>query len=78
MDLTAAAVPFSGVTALAAIAALPVAYVVVWATLRTRFARHVVAAPTGERWSTETTPSLGGVGIVAGILAGVGVCLASA
>ena len=76
MDLTAAAVPFSGVSALAAIAALPVAYVVVWATLRTRFARRVVAAPTGERWSTETTPSLGGVGIVAGILAGVGLCLA--
>ncbi|MGZ4440584.1 MAG: MraY family glycosyltransferase, partial [Gaiellaceae bacterium] len=63
-------------SALAAIAALPVAYVVVWATLRTRFARRVVAAPTGERWSNETTPSLGGVGIVAGILAGVGLCLA--
>ncbi len=52
------------------------AYAVVWATLRTRFARRVVAAPTGERWSTETTPSLGGVGIVAGIFAGVGLCLA--
>ncbi len=74
--LNSGSVPFSGVSAVAAIAALPVAYLVVWATLRTRVARRVVAAPTGERWSTQTTPSLGGVGIVAGILAGVGVCLA--
>jgi UDP-N-acetylmuramyl pentapeptide phosphotransferase/UDP-N-acetylglucosamine-1-phosphate transferase len=65
------------VSALAAIAALPVAYLVVWATLRTGFARRVVAAPTRDRWHTEATPSLGGVGIVAGILAGVGAALAA-
>ena len=74
--LNSAAVPFSGVSALAAIAALPVAYLVVWATLRTRFAHRVVAAPTRDRWHTETTPSLGGVGIVAGLLAGVAAALA--
>ncbi len=63
-------------SALAALAAFPAAAAVIWAMLRTRLAGQVVAAPTGERWHTEATPSLGGVGIFAGLLAGAGLAMA--
>ena len=63
-------------SALAAAAALPAAAAVIWATLRTRLAGRVVAAPTGERWHTQTTPSLGGVGLFAGLVAGVALAVA--
>jgi UDP-GlcNAc:undecaprenyl-phosphate GlcNAc-1-phosphate transferase len=59
------------VNVLAAAAAFPAAAAVIWVTLRSRLARRVVAAPTGERWHTTVTPSLGGVGIFAGLLGGV-------
>jgi UDP-GlcNAc:undecaprenyl-phosphate GlcNAc-1-phosphate transferase len=49
---------------------------VIWAILRTALAGRVVAAPTGERWHTTSTPSLGGVGIFAGLAAGIGVAVA--
>jgi UDP-GlcNAc:undecaprenyl-phosphate GlcNAc-1-phosphate transferase len=64
------------VIALAAAAAFPAAAAVIWLTLRTRFAERVVAAPTGERWHTQATPSLGGVGIFVGLLGGCGLALA--
>jgi UDP-GlcNAc:undecaprenyl-phosphate/decaprenyl-phosphate GlcNAc-1-phosphate transferase len=64
------------VSALAAAAAFPATAAVIWATLHTRFAGRVVAAPSGERWHTESTSSLGGVGIFAGLLTGVGVAMA--
>ena len=60
---------------LAAAAAFPAAAAVIWVTLRSRLARRVVAAPTGERWHTTVTPSLGGVGIFAGLLGGVALAL---
>ncbi|MGI8422369.1 MAG: hypothetical protein ACR2MU_08980, partial [Gaiellaceae bacterium] len=63
-------------SALAALAAFPAAAAVIWATLHTRIAGRVVAAPSDERWHTEATPSLGGVGIFLGILACIGAALA--
>jgi UDP-GlcNAc:undecaprenyl-phosphate GlcNAc-1-phosphate transferase len=50
---------------------------VIWAILQTRLATRVVAAPTGERWHTQATPSLGGVGIFLGLAGGVAVAVAS-
>jgi UDP-GlcNAc:undecaprenyl-phosphate GlcNAc-1-phosphate transferase len=58
-------------SALTALAAFPAAAAVIWATLRSRLSRTVVAAPTGERWHTQTTPSLGGVGIFLGLSAAI-------
>jgi UDP-GlcNAc:undecaprenyl-phosphate GlcNAc-1-phosphate transferase len=65
------------VSALAAAAALPAAAAVIWATLRSRFAQQVVAAPTGQRWHTAVTPSLGGVGLFAGLATGIAVAVAA-
>ncbi len=59
-------------TIVAAFVALPVSAAVIWALLRTGLARRIMAAPRGDRWHTTATPTLGGVGIFAGILAGVG------
>jgi UDP-GlcNAc:undecaprenyl-phosphate/decaprenyl-phosphate GlcNAc-1-phosphate transferase len=59
------------------VAALPIAALVVWVSLRTPLARRVVATPTVERWHEVETPSIGGVGIFAGILAGVGLAVAT-
>jgi UDP-GlcNAc:undecaprenyl-phosphate GlcNAc-1-phosphate transferase len=57
--------------------ALPVAALVVWASLRSPLARRIVATPTDERWHAVETPSIGGVGIFAGILAGVALAVAT-
>ena len=56
--------------------AFPTAIVVLWALIRSPLARRVVAAPRHDRWHTTATPLLGGVGIFAGFLAGVGGALA--
>ncbi|MCZ7589579.1 MAG: hypothetical protein M5U27_12145 [Gaiella sp.] len=54
------------------IAALPVAALALWALLRTSSAAsRLVAEPTGERWHDRATPTFGGVGIAAGLAAGV-------
>jgi len=45
---------------------------VIWASLRSPLAARFVAAPSGERWHVVETPTFGGLGIFAGILAGVG------
>jgi UDP-GlcNAc:undecaprenyl-phosphate GlcNAc-1-phosphate transferase len=58
-------------TAYAALCALPVAVVVIWLILRTRAAERIVAHPSGDRWHARATPSLGGIGIFAGLLAAV-------
>jgi len=57
------------------IAALPAAYLVVRALLRSSLGKRLVAVPTGERWAGESTPTFGGVGIFCGFLAGVGLAL---
>ena len=57
--------------ALAALAALPVAALVLLGLLRAT-PRRLVRAPDGERWHTGSTPIFGGVGIFAGLVAGLG------
>jgi UDP-GlcNAc:undecaprenyl-phosphate/decaprenyl-phosphate GlcNAc-1-phosphate transferase len=64
------------VSSIAALVATPAAAVVIWALLRSPLARRVVAAPSRDRWHERPTPMLGGVGIFAGFLAGVGLALA--
>jgi len=61
----------------AALAALPTSLLAIWALRRTPAARHVVAAPRADRWHTSSTPLLGGSGIFAGLLAAVGVGIAT-
>ena len=55
-----------------AIAAAPVAYLVLQGLLRSPFGGRLVAVPSGERWHDRPTPTFGGVGIFAGFAAGVG------
>ena len=64
-------------TALPALAALPVAAAVIYVLLRSPLARRLVAAPQRDRWHERVTPSFGGVGIFAGLAAGAGVAVAS-
>jgi UDP-GlcNAc:undecaprenyl-phosphate/decaprenyl-phosphate GlcNAc-1-phosphate transferase len=59
-----------------AIAALPVAFAVLWVLLRSPVGDRLVAHPSGERWHERATPSFGGVGIFAGFAAAVGLALA--
>jgi UDP-GlcNAc:undecaprenyl-phosphate/decaprenyl-phosphate GlcNAc-1-phosphate transferase len=63
--------------AVAALAALPASFLTIRGLLRTAAARHVVAAPRQDRWHTKSTPLLGGSGIFAGLLAAVGIALAT-
>jgi UDP-GlcNAc:undecaprenyl-phosphate GlcNAc-1-phosphate transferase len=65
------------VTALAAIAALPASFAVIWAALRSPLAHRLAAAPRDDRWHERETPLVGGLGIFAGIVAGVGVAVAT-
>jgi UDP-GlcNAc:undecaprenyl-phosphate GlcNAc-1-phosphate transferase len=65
------------VEAAVAIAALSVSAVVLWALLRTGIGERLVAVPSGERWHDRPTPTFGGVGIYAGLAAGVGIAVAS-
>jgi UDP-GlcNAc:undecaprenyl-phosphate GlcNAc-1-phosphate transferase len=65
------------VKALAAIAAFSAAAAVIGLLLRTRLSRRLAAAPRADRWHEQTTPMFGGIGIFAGILAGVGVAIAT-
>src|ERR671925_113064 len=56
--------------------ALPAAALMTWALIRPPLGRRVVAEPRGDRWHEQKTPMLGGVGLFAGLLAGVGAALA--
>jgi UDP-GlcNAc:undecaprenyl-phosphate GlcNAc-1-phosphate transferase len=50
---------------------------VIWALLRSSVAARVVATPSGDRWHDLETPSLGGIGIVAGLFTGVAAAVAA-
>src|SRR5207248_3348315 len=69
--------PGSMTVVAAALTALPVSLLTIWALRRTPAARHVVAAPRADRWHTRSTPLLGGTGIFAGLLAAAGVAVAA-
>jgi UDP-GlcNAc:undecaprenyl-phosphate GlcNAc-1-phosphate transferase len=65
------------VSAAVTIAALPVAAAVLWGLLRSSgLDGRLVAHPSGERWHDAPTPTYGGVGITAGLFAGVGLAAA--
>jgi UDP-GlcNAc:undecaprenyl-phosphate/decaprenyl-phosphate GlcNAc-1-phosphate transferase len=64
-------------SAAVAIAALPVASLVLWALLRSPLGSRLVRAPSGERWHETSTPLFGGVGIYCGLMAGIGLALAT-
>jgi UDP-GlcNAc:undecaprenyl-phosphate GlcNAc-1-phosphate transferase len=64
-------------SAVAVVVALPAAALVIALLMRSHLARRVVAAPRGDRWHEGHVPLLGGVGIFAGFLAGVGAALAA-
>ena len=57
-------------------AAFPITITALWALVRSRLARRLVAAPRHDRWHTTATPLLGGVGIFLGFVAAVGAALA--
>src|SRR5262249_3023342 len=59
------------VSTLAAIAALPVTAATILLLLRTPLARRLVALPSSDRWHESPTPLLGGIGIFAGLFAGL-------
>jgi UDP-GlcNAc:undecaprenyl-phosphate GlcNAc-1-phosphate transferase len=63
--------------AVAALAALPASFLTIRGLLHTPAGRHVVAAPSADRWHTRSTPLLGGSGIFAGLLVAAGIALAT-
>ena len=65
------------VTAIAAIAALPASFAVIWAALRSPLARRLAAPPRDDRWHERETPLVGGLGIFGGLLAGVLLAIAT-
>ena len=62
-------------SALVSAIAFPVCGAVIWTVLRTPLAARLAAKPSSERWHTRETPALGGIGVFAGILAGVGLAI---
>jgi len=56
---------------------LPAAALVLWGLLRSPAARRFVATPREDRWHRKATPYLGGIGIFAGLVLGVGAALAA-
>jgi UDP-GlcNAc:undecaprenyl-phosphate/decaprenyl-phosphate GlcNAc-1-phosphate transferase len=64
------------VNALVAAVALPVTALVLTCLLRADLGGRLVATPTGERWHERATPSFGGIGIFAGLCAGIGLAIA--
>ena len=58
-------------SAIVCLVALPVAALTIWALLRSPLVARVVAAPRGDRWHEEVTPTLGGAGIYAGFAVAV-------
>jgi UDP-GlcNAc:undecaprenyl-phosphate/decaprenyl-phosphate GlcNAc-1-phosphate transferase len=63
--------------AVAALAALPASFLTIWGLIHTPASRIVVAAPREDRWHTRSTPLLGGSGLIAGLLAAVGIGIAA-
>jgi len=64
------------VSAIVCLVALPVAALTIWALLRSPLVARVVAAPRGDRWHEEVTPTLGGAGIYAGFAVAVLIAVA--
>jgi len=62
---------------LAVAAGFPVTALVIWALIRSPLAARVSAEPREDRWHERPTPMLGGIGIFIGILAGVGIAVAT-
>ena len=60
------------VNAAVTIAALPVAYLVLRVLMRSPLEGRLQALPSDERWHDRPTPIFGGVGIFAGLIAGIG------
>jgi UDP-GlcNAc:undecaprenyl-phosphate GlcNAc-1-phosphate transferase len=65
------------VTTVAAVIALPAAAAAIWVLLQTPVARLIVAAPSATRWHDIPTPVVGGIGIFAGLSAGVWAAVAA-
>lgn len=61
---------------IAAVVALPAAALTIWTLLRTPLAHRLVANPSADRWHERPTPLFGGVGIFAGITAGLWAAIA--
>jgi UDP-GlcNAc:undecaprenyl-phosphate GlcNAc-1-phosphate transferase len=59
------------VSNVAAIVALPATAAAIWLLLRSPLARRIVALPSSDRWHETPTPLLGGLGIFAGLSAGL-------
>jgi UDP-GlcNAc:undecaprenyl-phosphate GlcNAc-1-phosphate transferase len=57
--------------------ALPTAFAVIWALLRSPLAQRLRRAPEQTRWLVSATPLVGGIGIFAGLVAGVWVAVVS-
>src|SRR5579884_959353 len=57
--------------------ALPAALAATWLLLRSPLAVRLVANPRADRWHVRQTPLLGGIGIFAGFLVGIGAAAAA-
>src|ERR671924_61455 len=64
-------------TAAVVTVALPATALAIVVLLRSPLARRLVSAPRDDRWHERHTPSLGGLGIFVGIVAGVAVTSAA-
>ncbi len=71
-----ALLPSPFVSTIAALAAFPAALLTVWLLLRTPVAGRVLAAPSVDRWHERPTPLVGGIGIFAGLTAGLWLAVA--
>jgi UDP-GlcNAc:undecaprenyl-phosphate/decaprenyl-phosphate GlcNAc-1-phosphate transferase len=72
-----ASLPFALVTYVAALLALPVSAAAIWLALRSPLGARLAREPGGDRWRTDRTPLVGGIGIALGFAAAVGVALAT-
>jgi UDP-GlcNAc:undecaprenyl-phosphate GlcNAc-1-phosphate transferase len=70
-------VPVVDTSLLVAIAAFFVSFAALWLLLRTPAAVRMVAHPSNERWHDQPTPTLGGIGIFVGFVAGLALGLAT-
>jgi UDP-GlcNAc:undecaprenyl-phosphate/decaprenyl-phosphate GlcNAc-1-phosphate transferase len=59
-----------------AIVAFPASWLTIWGLLHTPLARRLVAHPSLDRWHSSSTPIFGGVGIFAGLTAGLWLAIA--
>jgi UDP-GlcNAc:undecaprenyl-phosphate GlcNAc-1-phosphate transferase len=59
------------VSTIAALVAFPACALVIWVLLRSPFTNRLVAHPSADRWHASSTPLFGGIGIFAGLSAGL-------